>query len=154
MKDCYDLQSKQKSLLLTYAKIDKIVCYGHRVYVYKSEDNQKKYLIRTVFFQLINIEDNVWWFGRSWVYILEIHRPNGLLFHDSIWLTSSYDCGTVLFPEGNAAFQDDKVQIHTNKELSEWHEEHFSDVEHLILPSQSPDQYYRKIIVHWSILYD
>ena len=41
--------------------------------------------------------------------------------------------------EGNAIFQDDVASIHTAKIVSEWHEEQFSEVEHLIWPLQSPD---------------
>ena len=44
-----------------------------------------------------------------------------------------------LFPEGNTNFQDDNAPIHTAKIVSECHEEHSSEVEHLIWPPQSPD---------------
>ena len=37
----------------------------------------------------------------------------------------------VLFPEGNAIPQDDNAPINTAKIVSEWHEEHSSEVEHL-----------------------
>lgn len=46
---------------------------------------------------------------------------------------------SVLFPEGNAVFQDDNAPIHTAKVVKEWHEEHSDEVEHLVWPPQSPD---------------
>ena len=44
-----------------------------------------------------------------------------------------------LFSEGNAIFQDDNAPIHTTKIVSEQHEEHSGEVEHLIWLPQPPD---------------
>ena len=43
------------------------------------------------------------------------------------------------FPEGNAIFQDDNASIPTAKIASEWHEEHSSEVMHLIWLPLTPD---------------
>ena len=43
-----------------------------------------------------------------------------------------------LFLGGNAIFQHDNAPIHLAKIVSELHEEHSSEVEHLIWPPQSP----------------
>ena len=44
-----------------------------------------------------------------------------------------------LFPEGNSIFQGNNILIHSVKIVSGWHEEHSSEVEHLIWSPQSPD---------------
>ena len=44
-----------------------------------------------------------------------------------------------LFPNGGAVFQDDNCPIHTAKCVTEWFDEHDSEVEHLPWPAQSPD---------------
>ena len=44
-----------------------------------------------------------------------------------------------LFPQGNKIFQNDNTPIQSAKIVSEWHEEHSSEVGHLIWPPQSPD---------------
>lgn len=44
-----------------------------------------------------------------------------------------------LFSDGGAVFQDDNCPIHTAKLVTEWFDEHDSEVEHLPWPAQSPD---------------
>ena len=44
-----------------------------------------------------------------------------------------------LYPEGGAVYQDDNAPIHTAS-LTEWFDEHESEVEHLPWPAQSPDR--------------
>ena len=44
-----------------------------------------------------------------------------------------------LFPEGNAVILDDNAPFHLAKIVSEWHEEHSGEVEHLIKLTHSPD---------------
>uniref|UniRef100_A0A3B3RT27 Tc1-like transposase DDE domain-containing protein n=1 Tax=Paramormyrops kingsleyae TaxID=1676925 RepID=A0A3B3RT27_9TELE len=43
------------------------------------------------------------------------------------------------YPEGGAVYQDDNVPIHTARLVTEWFDEHESEVEHLSWPAQSPD---------------
>ena len=44
-----------------------------------------------------------------------------------------------LYPEGGAVYQDDNALIHTARLVTEWFDEHESEVEHLPWPAQSPD---------------
>ena len=44
-----------------------------------------------------------------------------------------------LYPEGGAVYQDDNAPIHTARLVTEWFDEHESEVEHLPWPAQSPD---------------
>lgn len=43
-----------------------------------------------------------------------------------------------LYPEGGALYQDDNAPIHTARLVTEWFDEHESEVEHLPWPAQSP----------------
>jgi len=45
-----------------------------------------------------------------------------------------------LYPEGGAVYQHGKLPIHKARLVTECFDEHESEVEHLPLPAQSPDQ--------------
>jgi hypothetical protein len=44
-----------------------------------------------------------------------------------------------LFPNNNAAFQDENVPSHTAATVQSWFEEHEGGLQHLPWPAQSPD---------------
>ena len=44
-----------------------------------------------------------------------------------------------LYPEGGAVYQEDNAPIHTARLVTEWFDEHESEVEHRPRPAQSAD---------------
>ena len=45
----------------------------------------------------------------------------------------------VMFPEGNAIFQDDTAPIHSARIVMEWHDENSNEDDQLVKPKKSPD---------------
>ena len=103
---------------------------------YTCGDSLKKHLIQTVFFQLLNMEEVLWW---SWKSVGPMVSLHGMIkSQDNLKSLSDQIHPMVAEPfrEGNTIFQDDNASIHTAKIV---YEEYSIEVEHPIWAPQSLD---------------
>ena len=94
-----------------------------------SGDSLKKHLIQTVFFQLLKIEEGLWWSGGGGELYLGNHPARSFIHgriksqdYSKILLDQIHRMVAELLPEGNTIFQDDNAPIHIAKIVSEWYE--------------------------------
>jgi len=111
----------------------------------------RKLIILNAWFQLWNIQADLWRSGHHYLSILLVLQLFQMvkLLPVTVW---TYQVHPVvqMFPNNDAVFQDDNSPIHTPRSVQSWFEEHEEALKHLLWPAQLPDLNINKPL--WSVL--
>ena len=102
----------------------------------------RKPIILNSWFQLWNMEADLWWFGQKYLVFCWSSTLNGRITasdHVDILGSQVHQMVQVLFCNNDAIFQDNNTLIDTARSVQSWFEEHEDALQHLLWLAQLPN---------------